>query len=43
MDRAEHAAIDALQRGDVGGLELLVRRHQVRALRVAYTPSPTTR
>jgi hypothetical protein len=37
---AEHArelaAIARARRGDVGGLEVLVRRHQVRALRAAY-------
>jgi RNA polymerase sigma-70 factor (ECF subfamily) len=32
----EHDAIERLQRGDVGGLALLVRRYQVRAVRVAY-------
>src|SRR6185437_6557260 len=36
MDRAEQAAITALQHGDIGGLETLVRRHQLRALRAAY-------
>ena len=32
----EREAIARLQRGDIGGLELLVRRHQHAALRVAY-------
>lgn len=32
----ERRAIDLLQEGDIGGLEYLVRRHQVRAVRVAY-------
>jgi len=32
----EHEAIARLQRGDIGGLETLVRLHQVRAVRAAY-------
>jgi RNA polymerase sigma-70 factor (ECF subfamily) len=32
----ERAAIARLRRGDVGGLEALVRAHQVRAVRAAY-------
>jgi RNA polymerase sigma-70 factor (ECF subfamily) len=32
----ERQAIARLQRGDIGGLELLVRRYQVRAVRAAY-------
>ena len=32
----EHEAIRRLQRGDVGGLETLVRLHQLRAVRAAY-------
>lgn len=37
MTDTEHAAIGALRRGDVGGLEALVRLHQLRALRLAYS------
>jgi RNA polymerase sigma-70 factor (ECF subfamily) len=33
---AERRAIERLKRGDIGGLEALVRAHQTRALRVAY-------
>jgi RNA polymerase sigma-70 factor (ECF subfamily) len=32
----EQEAIERLQRGDIGGLALLVRQHQVRAVRTAY-------
>jgi RNA polymerase sigma-70 factor (ECF subfamily) len=32
----ERTAIERLQRGDVGGLEFLVQRYQVRATRAAY-------
>ena len=32
----EHEAISRLQRGDIGGLEVLVRLHQLRAVRAAY-------
>lgn len=32
----ERAAIDRLKGGDVGGLEILVRAHQTRAVRTAY-------
>jgi RNA polymerase sigma-70 factor (ECF subfamily) len=32
----EREAIARLQRGDIGGLEFLVRRYQVRAVRTAY-------
>jgi RNA polymerase sigma-70 factor (ECF subfamily) len=32
----EREAIGRLQRGDIGGLALLVRQHQVRAVRAAY-------
>src|SRR5258708_35468537 len=32
----EHEAIIRLQRGDIGGLEALVRLHQLRAVRAAY-------
>ena len=32
----EQRAIERLKRGDPGGLEVLVRRHQVRATRTAY-------
>lgn len=32
----ERAAISQMQRGDIGGLELLVRTYQVRAVRAAY-------
>lgn len=32
----EHAAIRRLQQGDIGGLELLVRRYQARAVGAAY-------
>jgi RNA polymerase sigma-70 factor (ECF subfamily) len=32
----ERGAIERLQNGDVSGLELLVRRYQVRAVRTAY-------
>jgi RNA polymerase sigma-70 factor (ECF subfamily) len=32
----EQAAIERLQRGDIGGLEFLVRQYQVRAMRTAY-------
>ncbi|MGH2459126.1 MAG: RNA polymerase sigma factor [Chloroflexota bacterium] len=32
----EREAIEQLQRGDVGGLEFLVRQYQVRAIRTAY-------
>lgn len=33
----EHAAILRLERGDPGGLEFLVRKYQVRAIRAAYS------
>jgi RNA polymerase sigma-70 factor (ECF subfamily) len=32
----EHRAIQQLQNGDIGGLELLVREYQVKAVRTAY-------
>jgi RNA polymerase sigma-70 factor (ECF subfamily) len=32
----ERKAIERLKRGDIGGLEALVRRHQVEAIRAAY-------
>lgn len=32
----ERRAIERLKNGDIGGLEVLVRRHQVRAIRAAY-------
>ena len=32
----ERQAIERMRRGDIGGLELLVRQYQVRALRAAY-------
>jgi RNA polymerase sigma-70 factor (ECF subfamily) len=32
----ERRAIERLKRGDVGGLEVLVRRHQIRAVQAAY-------
>lgn len=32
----ERRAIERLKRGDIGGLEALVRAHQIRALRAAY-------
>jgi RNA polymerase sigma-70 factor (ECF subfamily) len=32
----ERGAIERLKRGDIGGLEVLVRMHQTRALRAAY-------
>lgn len=32
----EHAAVEQLKMGDIGGLEVLVRLHQVRALRSVY-------
>ncbi len=32
----EHEAIERLQQGDIGGLEMLVRTHQLRAMRAAY-------
>ena len=32
----ERGAVKRLKRGDIGGLEVLVRRHQVRAVRAAY-------
>ncbi len=32
----ERRAIERLKRGDIGGLETLVRRHQVRAVQAAY-------
>ena len=32
----ERKAIERLKNGDIGGLEVLVRRHQVRAIRAAY-------
>lgn len=32
----ERAAIDLLKGGDIGGLEILVRAHQTRAVRTAY-------
>jgi RNA polymerase sigma-70 factor, ECF subfamily len=32
----EQRAIERLKRGDIGGLEALVRAHQIRALRTAY-------
>lgn len=32
----EHEAIDALLAGDIGGLELLVRRYQTKAIRAAF-------
>ncbi len=32
----ERAAVDRLKRGDIGGLETLVRAHQTRAVRAAY-------
>jgi RNA polymerase sigma-70 factor (ECF subfamily) len=35
-DLAERQAIAALKRGDPNGLEVLVRRYQVRAIRAAY-------
>lgn len=33
---SETEAIDRLRRGDIGGLEILVRRYQVQAVRAAY-------
>ena len=35
-DARERAAVDVLRRGDIAGLEILVRLHQVRAVRAAY-------
>ena len=32
----EREAVERLKRGDIGGLETLVRQHQVRAVRTAY-------
>jgi DNA-directed RNA polymerase specialized sigma24 family protein len=32
----ERGAVERLKRGDVGGLEALVKKHQTRALRAAY-------
>src|SRR5215471_12485132 len=32
----EHEAIERMRAGDIRGLEVLVRAHQVRALRTAY-------
>ncbi len=32
----DREAIDRLKRGDIGGLEFLVREYQVRAVRTAY-------
>ena len=32
----EREAIERLKRGDIGGLEALVKRHQVEAIRAAY-------
>jgi RNA polymerase sigma-70 factor (ECF subfamily) len=32
----ERAAVERLKRGDIGGLEWLVRRHHTRAVRAAY-------
>src|SRR5919112_5426938 len=32
----ERSAIERLKRGDIGGLEVLVRRYQVRAVQAAY-------
>jgi len=32
----ERRAIERLKRGDIGGLEVLVRRHQARAVQAAY-------
>jgi RNA polymerase sigma-70 factor (ECF subfamily) len=32
----EHRAVDRLRSGDIGGLELLVQRHQLQATRAAY-------
>ncbi len=39
----ERRAIERLKNGDIGGLEVLVRRHQVRAIRAAYLIVRTTR
>jgi RNA polymerase sigma-70 factor (ECF subfamily) len=35
-EQAERAAVERLRGGDIGGLEWLVRHHQVRAVRTAY-------
>ena len=32
----EREAVERLQRGDIGGIEFLVRQYQVRAVRGAY-------
>ncbi len=32
----ERRAVESLKRGDIGGLEMLVRSHQTRAIRTAY-------
>lgn len=36
MDHDEREALGALRRGNIGGIEVLVRRHQHAALRVAF-------